>query len=150
MLPPVNIPHDPNPRKQPGQAFSRTIHRHALAGICFSCRQFMRFAALSVAALLAGFLLTGCAAAKKPASATAPPPAYQDRAAPALAFTPPIAQAAEHIDLPRAERQPAIFVGFDALTETFFYVRTDDRFTNDGSDRFIRRSVQERVGVSYR
>jgi hypothetical protein len=75
---------------------------------------------------------------------------YQDRAATALALTPPAARAAEDIDLPRAERQPAIFVGFDALTETFFYVRTDDRFTNDGSDRFIRRSISERVGVSYR
>jgi hypothetical protein len=103
-----------------------------------------------MAGLLGGVLLTGCAASRKPAAVAPPRSNYQDRAATALAFTPPVAQGAEHIDLPRAQRGPAVFVGFDALTETFFYVRTDDRFTNDGSDRFIRRSVSERVGVSYR
>ena len=106
----------------------------------------MRFACLSIA----GALLTGCAASKQPPQTSPVARELPDRPATALAFTPPVAHGMEHIDLPRSEREPAIFVGFDALTQTFFYVRTDDRFTNDGSDRFIRRSVQERVGVSYR
>jgi hypothetical protein len=109
----------------------------------------MRAVSLTIAGVLGG-MLVGCAAAKRPASAEPSVREYQERTATALAFTPPVAQGAEQIDLPRAEREPAIFVGFDALTETFFYVRTDDRFTSDGSDRFIRRSIQERVGVSYR
>jgi hypothetical protein len=75
---------------------------------------------------------------------------YNDSAASSLAFSPPIAQNEPPVMLPRDQRQPGVFIGFDDVTASYFYIRTDDRMTNDGTDHYVRRSIIEKIGVSYR
>src|SRR5436190_21988068 len=99
--------------------------------------------------LLAATLLTGCTDKHLPATMHTPH-LYSNGAAGSLAFSPPIAQNEPTIILPRDLRQPGAFVGFDEITTSYFYIRTDDRMTNDGSDHYVRRSIIEKVGVSYR
>lgn len=122
----------------------------------------MRWCLRTVAVLL-GSLAAGCATSPGSSpSATTPTPTeratptwpvaaqHERRAAEALVFAPPLVRGLPEPDLARSAREPAAFIGFDSLSETYFWIRSDDRMTNDGSDRFIRRSVSERVGVSYR
>lgn len=52
--------------------------------------------------------------------------------------------------LPRDERQPQVFIGFEELSYTTFYIRTDDRQTDDYTDRYQRRAIIEQSGVRYR
>lgn len=100
--------------------------------------------------LLAVGFIGGCAA-QRPASPPQPQArVFSDSPAASLAFTPPLARYSPAVDLPRDERQPGIFVGFDTFTETYSYVRQDDRFTDDTSTRFIRQSVTQRIGHSSR
>jgi len=70
----------------------------------------------------------------------------------ALCFTPPIALDEPPLELSRADREPAAFVGYDDLMRTYIYIRTDDRFSGDGSgnDRYERRAIMEKVGSSTR
>jgi hypothetical protein len=100
-------------------------------------------------------LLAGCksnsAPTARPVAAVAAP--ESSVAAAALVFDPPIAMGEVPLDLDRDARAPVAFVGFDQLTTTFFYLRTDDkqRFDNfNAGDRYERRAVSERFGVSYR
>ena len=68
-----------------------------------------------------------------------------------LAFDPPVAQGNPRLNLSRDARQASAFVGFDQITTTFFYVRSDDRQTEDHhNDRFERRAISEQFGTSYR
>src|SRR3954467_2802937 len=93
--------------------------------------------------------LLGCQCSHKPASATQPSVSadayYEPSHASALAFSPPIAQADAPLDLTRADREPAAFVGYDDLIRTYIYVRTDDRWTGDGSGDYERRAIIEKV-----
>ena len=75
---------------------------------------------------------------------------YADSASASLAFSPPVAQNEPPVVLPRDQRQPGVFIGFDDVSASYFYIRTDDRMTNDGTDHYVRRSIIEKVGVSYR
>jgi hypothetical protein len=93
-------------------------------------------------------LASGCASQKP-----APAPAvrfYESRSAGSLVFDPPVTSGLEPLELARQDRNPEAFAGFDDTTATFFWVRTDDRFTDDRSGRFERRAVLTKVGVSYR
>ena len=63
---------------------------------------------------------------------------------------PPIAQNEPPVLLPRDQRQPGVFIGFDDVSASYFYIRTDDRMTNDGNDHYVRRAIVEKIGVSYR
>jgi hypothetical protein len=65
-------------------------------------------------------------------------------------FDPPISAGQPPIDLARDDRAPAAFAGYDSTTATYFYIRTDDRQTSDHGDRYERRAISEKVGVSYR
>jgi len=94
-------------------------------------------------------LLAGCTAKHTP-RAHIDRNGYVDQAAASLAFSPPISQGEPQVFLPRDQRQPGVFIGFDDITASYFYIRTDDRMTNDGTDHFVRRSIIEKVGVSYR
>src|SRR5258706_14754846 len=94
-------------------------------------------------------LICGCAGRHLPTTMHTPH-VYSEAASASLAFSPPIAQNEPPIALPRDQRQPAAFVGFGEVTASYFYIRTDDRMTNDGTDHFVRRSIIEKVGVSYR
>lgn len=102
--------------------------------------------------LLAVGFIGGCAAQKPatPQQQAQQPRVFSDSPAASLAFTPPLARYSPAVDLPRDERQPGIFVGFDTFTESYSYVRQDDRFTDDTSTRFIRQSVTQRIGHSSR
>jgi hypothetical protein len=91
----------------------------------------------------------GCAAPKAPPAVSAKP-TYVDVSAASLAFSPPVALNEAPVFLSREARQPGAFVGFDELTATFSYVRTDDRQDADGTTWVMRRAISERVGVSYR
>ncbi len=75
---------------------------------------------------------------------------YNDSTASSLAFSPPIAQNEPPVLLPREQRQPGVFIGFDDVSASYFYIRTDDRMTNDGTDHYVRRAIIEKIGVSYR
>jgi len=99
--------------------------------------------------LFATSLLTGCTDRHLPATMHTPY-LYSEAASASLAFSPPIAQNEPPIVLPRDLRQPGAFVGFDDVTTSYFYIRTDDRMTNDGTDHYVRRAIVEKIGVSYR
>ena len=97
----------------------------------------------------------GCATKpepSKPAGAKTLPSRieYADHSAASLAFTPAVAIGEPPVVLAREGRQPSVFIGFDEISATAFYIRTDDRQSDDMSDRYQRRSVIEKVGVTYR
>ena len=75
---------------------------------------------------------------------------YQDAAAPSLVFTPPVSLGDEPLELARDDRLPRAFVGYDEITTSYFRIWTDDRLTSDGTDRYLRRSTIESLGVSHR
>jgi hypothetical protein len=94
-------------------------------------------------------LISGCAS-KSAQQSLHSPHGYSDLAASSLAFSPPIAQNEAPIVLPRDQRQPGVFIGFEDVSTSYFYIRTDDRMTNDGTDHYVRRAIIEKIGVSYR
>lgn len=109
--------------------------------------------------LIAGLLLSGCASRAKTSVSMEPQPEatlasyrYEDASAAALAFDPPVLAGAYLPDLDRSVRGEAAYVGYDEVITTFFYLRNDDRqiFHGDGADRYERRAISERFGVSYR
>src|SRR3954453_17423745 len=104
---------------------------------------------LILALIFTAALLAGCSDKHLPATMHTPH-LYNDSTSASLAFSPPIAQNDPPILLPRDQRQPGAFVGFDEVSTSYFYIRTDDRMTNDGTDHFVRRSIIEKTGVSYR
>jgi hypothetical protein len=113
-------------------------------------------AILGTVVALAG-LAGGCAAKTQAAgranaaiSTSTSESAYEDASVAALVFDPPIAQNEPGLELSRESRQPGAFVGYEQLTTTFFYLRTDDRWRTDGLDRYERRAISERVGMSFR
>lgn len=92
--------------------------------------------------------VAGCGALPARRAAVPQTPVYLDSPAMALAISPAWAGELPGYVLDRELRQPAAFVGFDEITATFYYVRTDDRQLDDGW--IFRRAVSERVGISYR
>ena len=82
--------------------------------------------------------------------------AFEDAARPAsaaLVFTPPVALDEPPMELSRDVRQPSAFVGYPEMIAEHFYLRWDDRQSNDGfreRDRYERRAVSEKTGVLYR
>ncbi len=94
-------------------------------------------------------LLAGCTNKSMPQTLHSPHH-YHDLASSSLAFSPPIAQNEPPILLPRDQRQPGVFIGFEDVSASYFYIRTDDRMTNDGTDHYVRRAIIEKIGVSYR
>ena len=77
-------------------------------------------------------------------------PLYESAQAAALAFTPPIALNEPPLELSRDMRERTAFVGYDELIRSYIYVRTDDGFSADGTDRYDRRAIIEKVGSSTR
>jgi len=94
-------------------------------------------------------LLGGCTGKSMPQTLHSPH-GYNDLASSSLAFSPPIAQNEAPVLLPRDQRQPGVFIGFEDVSASYFYIRTDDRMTNDGTDHYVRRAIIEKIGVSYR
>lgn len=77
---------------------------------------------------------------------------YAPTSASALAFDPPIVANAVTPNLSREGREVAAYVGYDEPITTFFHLRTDDRqvIQGFGPDRYERRAISHRFGVSYR
>lgn len=107
----------------------------------------MRYAMLVMCLLIAG----GCAA-PKPATPTAATRQlqYMDAPAVSLAFAPPITLREPPIELGREGREPEVFLGYEDMSPTFFYTRTDDWQVDPHDGRTFRRAISERVGVTYR
>ena len=103
----------------------------------------------SLLLILSLALLSGCAGKNMPQALRAPH-SYDENTASSLAFSPPIAQNEPPVLLPRDQRQPGVFIGFEEVSASYFYIRTDDRMTNDGTDHYVRRAIIEKIGVSYR
>jgi hypothetical protein len=127
----------------------------AAVGTAFVYRIPMRCLALIIAAML----LTGCAGrAKTSQRLQAPPEAelvnywYAPSTASALAFDPPVVASAVTPNLSREGRETTAYVGYDEVITTHFYLRYDDRQVIHGSgpERYERRAISERFGVSYR
>src|SRR4051812_17753506 len=105
----------------------------------------MRFSLLLIPLALLG----GCSAKNMPQTRRTPH-LYSEAASSSLAFSAPIAQGEPPVVLNREQRQPGVFIGFEDVTASYFYIRTDDRMTNNGTDQYVRRSIIEKIGVSYR
>ncbi len=105
---------------------------------------------MRLALIILGLALLGGCSAKPVSRGNIDRHGYVDAAAASLAFSPPVAQGEEPVFLARDQRQPGVFIGFEDVSTSYFYIRTDDRMTNDGTDHFVRRSIIEKVGVSYR
>ena len=128
----------------------------AAAGTGFDYMTLMRCLAL----IVAGMLLTGCASRAKTSEQAKQGPepvmaAYRydaSSSASALAFDPPVVANAITPNLAREGRGEAAYVGYDETITTYFYLRNDDRqfIQGDGADRYERRAISERFGVSYR
>jgi hypothetical protein len=103
------------------------------------------------ACIILTVLACGCAAQRKPPEAEQPrPPLYHPAAAGSLVFDPPVTFGQPPVELSRASRNPDAFVGYESTSFTYFYIRADDRFSDDDHNRYERRAVSTRVGVSYR
>jgi hypothetical protein len=127
----------------------------ATPGTAFDYESIMRCLAL----IIASMLLTGCASRAKTSAEVDPEPEavlsmyrYEPTSAAALAFDPPVVANAVTPNLDRTDRGEAAYVGYDEVITTYFYLRTDDRqfIQGDGPERYERRAISERFGVSYR
>jgi hypothetical protein len=105
-----------------------------------------------------GLLGVGCAAQPSKPARTAQEPqpllaVYRQAPSAALVFDPPVISDQPPVNVSRDDRTPAAFVGYESTIATFYYVRTDDRqFDGFGlnQDRFERRAISTKVGISYR
>lgn len=105
--------------------------------------------------ILAGALVTGCAATREPASQTQLYPDYDQAQSAALVFAPPVAMAEPPIDLDRTGRAEAAFWGLAGPSVTYHFVHTDDRMGSSrwgrwDTDHYRRRSVIITQGSSIR
>jgi hypothetical protein len=99
--------------------------------------------------LLAAVLLTGCASST-PVVQTVNIPSGPMYASAALAFDPPITLNQPELDLSRSNRGEAAFIGYEDVTTSYYDIYNDNRESTDLSDRFVRESVTERIGVTHR
>jgi hypothetical protein len=128
----------------------------ATYGTDFDYENIMRWfgSTLSVLAIT----LAGCASQQASVAPVQQIPTYTEVDASALAFDPPVLAGTPRIDLSRDGRGTAAFAGFDEGSTTYYYLRTDDLysdFANGGGgrginpDNYQRRAVSETYGISY-
>ena len=95
-------------------------------------------------------IAAGCATAPKPPAAPVPVLAADTEApASALVFDLPIARDMAHPELARADRQPAVFMGFD-LPTTESYITATDNVSTDLGDFHYQESVVVKSGTRLR
>jgi hypothetical protein len=98
----------------------------------------------------------GCASKPKPAAsadATTQPierPQYEASLAGSLVFDPPVTVGQPPLELSRDARNPSAYVGYETSITTYFFLLTDDRMTNDRSDRYERRAISAKTSITYR
>jgi hypothetical protein len=78
------------------------------------------------------------------------PRAYAPSPATSLVFDPPVTIGQPPLQLSREARTPDAFVSYDSLTTTYFYLQTDDGAIGYPFERYQRRAITTKVGVSYR
>ena len=104
--------------------------------------------------MIAGIALAGVAGCahrpKEPVTPAAGKPIYEDAPSASLVFSAPVTQGEPPVMLAREPREPAVFLGYDELSITSYYIRTDDRQSDDYTDRHYRRAVIQKSGISYR
>jgi len=107
--------------------------------------------------------LGGCASQPAQPAYVSPlqqPHAYESSNAPVLAFDPPVLAGVDRLDLSRDGRQASAFGGFDDATTTYYFLRSDNwysdfsggfgRGSSGNPDNYQRRATSETYGVSYR
>ena len=102
--------------------------------------------------------LAGCASQQANVAVRQQAPTYTEVDASALAFDPPVLAGTPRLDLSRDGRGPSAFAGFDEGSTTYYFLRSDDLysdFANGGGvrgnnpDNYQRRAVSETYGISY-
>ena len=119
---------------------------------------------LSICTLLV-FVLAGCASTRVAFRDEAPSidsNRYDDATSAALVFDPPVAAGDPKLELSRDEREPSAFVSFDGPSTTYYWIHTDDLQASEwggsgarwggglSSDRYERRAIIDKTGVTYR
>jgi hypothetical protein len=94
-------------------------------------------------------LIAGCAA-RPQAALPSRESAREEIAAVSLVFDPAIVLEEGAVYVPRDGRAPEVFLGYDEITATFLYIRTDDQQNDLYGDRFQRRALYHLIGVRYR
>ena len=83
---------------------------------------------------------------------------YSPSTASALAFDPPVLAGTPQLDLSRDGREPTAFEGFDEGATTYYFLRSDDIYSDfaggwgargGNPDNYQRRAVSETYGISY-
>jgi len=77
-------------------------------------------------------------------------PAENAGASAALVFDAPITLYSPYIDISRDDRGQAALIGYEEGNTSTYDIVTDNRQSTDWSDRFVRESVTERIGVTHR
>ena len=106
--------------------------------------------------------LAGCATQPPSVAPVQQVHTYVDSYATALVFDPPVLAGIERLDLSRDGRGPSAFEGFDQGTTTYYFLRSDDWYSdfagsmgnerNRGSnpDNYSRQAISETYGITYR
>ena len=107
---------------------------------------------------LLAITLGGCASQTASVAPVQQPIVYSEADASALAFDPPVLAGTPRVDLSRDGREPTAFEGFDEGATTYYYLRTDDIYSDFAGgggrrggnlDNYNRRAVSETYGISY-
>ena len=97
--------------------------------------------------------VAGCAS-KPVAQAPEPAPSqFDDAVTASLVFEPPVVASEPPLEISRQGRGPAAHAGFEEIVSTYYYLWVDDRqldYNGRSHDRFERRAVTTRVGVTHR
>ena len=103
--------------------------------------------------------LVGCASQPAGVAPAQQARSYSPASASALAFDPPVLAGTPRLDLSRDGRGPSAFAGFDNGSTTYFFLETDDWYSDSAGggwhgrggnpDDYQRRSVSTMFGISY-
>ena len=102
--------------------------------------------------------LAGCASQPSGVAPVQQARSYSPASAAALAFDPPVLAGMPRLDLSRDGRGPAAFAGFEEGTTTYYFLQTDDWYSDfaggwhgrgGNSDDYQRKAVSQTFGISY-
>ena len=103
--------------------------------------------------LVAAFGLAGCAKRQVDRAPAERAPQLDDAVTASLVFEPPVVASEPPLEISRLGRGPAAYAGFEEIISTYYYLWVDDRqldYNGRSHDRFERRAVTARVGVTHR
>jgi hypothetical protein len=106
-------------------------------------------------------LIAGCAT-EPPQAEVAVEPVYDDAVAASLVYEPAVTLSSPRVEVAREGRANEAYAGFEDVISTFYWLRVDDRQVDYGAnrtrsgargwsgDRYERRAISTRVGVTHR